>query len=68
MLRCAVVELYLSIQEAAKARQVAEMEEAALTAHGKYSSLQVGTSHLGSDSETYGSSLAAHNNHMRDFC
>ena len=41
------------------------MEEAALTAHGKYSSLQVGTSHLGSVSETYGGSLLAHNNHMR---
>ena len=30
------------LQEAVKARQLAEMEEAALMAHGKYSSLQVG--------------------------
>lgn len=48
--------MLLLIQEAAKAKQVAEMEEAALMAHGKYSSVQVDC-HSNGSLELFGSDL-----------
>ncbi len=40
-------------KDAAKLRQIADMEEAALMAHGKYSSLQASTCHPGSSLSTH---------------